>query len=169
MLLLTTGRMQNKLYVLIELLWWAITAIVVIVVQYPIWNAGIDWVFQVSNTMFIVTLITLARHIFTLHYSLIGQLQIVKAVIMVAMIPFTFFLISDLNAFQTYIGEQLWDKLTGHLPYASRRPMESYMWNEMLFFAAGSIIAAPALSVRLFISIWRQYNAEKHKVYQTRG
>ena len=158
--------MKKNLYLLIELLWWAITAIVVLVVLWPIWQAGVDWRFQYVNIFFIVTLITLGRHIFTLNYSLIGTYQVLKAGIMIAMVPFIFLLTSYVNEFMVYIEEHLWDSLTGHLAYAKRRPIESYIWNEMLFFGAGSIMASMALAVRLFMSIWKQYNAEKHKVYQ---
>ncbi len=161
--------MQKKnLYYVIELLWWAITAVVILAVLWPIWSAGINWTFQFTNILFIVTLITFGRHIFTLEYSLIGRMQVLKAGIIVAMVPYVFYLVSHLNGFQVYIEEHVWDALTGHLDFASRKPIESYMWNEMLFFGAGSILSAVVLVGRLFRSIWAQYNAEKHKVYQQR-
>jgi hypothetical protein len=162
--------MQKKnLYFVIEFLWWAITAVVTLAVLWPIWSAGIAWKFQTSNILFIVTLITFARHIFTLEYSLIAKKQVLKAGIMIAMVPYVFLLVSHLNGFQVYVEEHVWEELTSHLDYASRKPIESYMWNEMLFFGAGSILSAIVLAVRLFRSIWKQYNSEKHLVYQGKG
>ena len=75
---------EIKLYLLVELLWWAVTGVVVVAVMWPIWSAGVIWLFQTSNIFFIVALITLGRHIFALNTSLIGKKQILKAFILIA-------------------------------------------------------------------------------------
>jgi hypothetical protein len=57
-----------------------------------------------------------------------------------------------------YIENYSWQPLTGHLPLADKQSIETYLWNEMLFFGAGSIIAAPVLAGRLFWSVWQTRN-----------
>ena len=159
---------EIRLYLLVELLWWAVTGVVVVAVMWPIWSAGVIWLFQTSNIFFIVALITLGRHIFALNTSLIGKKQILKAFILIALVPVVFAFISHLNEFMVYVEEHMWDQMTGHLPASSKRNIESYMYNEMLFFSVGSILAAFGLAARLVMSLWTQYNSEKHKNYQHR-
>ena len=73
-------------------------------------------------------------------------------------VAITFVLINGLNQFLTFIEEKTWEPLTGHLPVADRRSIENYIWSEMLFFGAGSCIAAPAFAARMMLSIWRTRN-----------
>jgi hypothetical protein len=113
-------------------------------------------------------LITFGRHIFALNSSLIGKKQTLKAFILIALVPIVFAFISNLNEFMVYIEEHMWDQMTGHLEISSRRNIESYLYNEMLFFTVGSILAAFGLAVRLIMSLWTQYNSEQHKNYQHR-
>lgn len=159
---------EIKLYLLVELLWWALTAVVVVAVMWPIWSTGVIWLFQTPNIFFIVTLITFGRHIFALNSSLIGKKQTLKAFILIALVPIVFAFISNLNEFMVYVEEHMWDQMTGHLEISSRRNIESYLYNEMLFFTVGSILAAFGLAVRLIMSLWTQYNSEQHKNYQHR-
>ena len=57
-----------------------------------------------------------------------------------------------------FIEEKTWEPLTGHLPLDDKKSIEHYMWTEMLFFGAGSIIAAPVFAIRMMLSIWRTHN-----------
>lgn len=155
---------MNRYLIYIELLWWAITAVVLSAVLWPIWHSGIEWPFWVVNALFVVILMTFTRHIFLLKYTFIARRQIVKAVIFILMFPLTFALISELNAFLVFVDEQRLERLTHILPYEQQRPLEAYLWNEMIFFGAGSIIAAPVLAGRFFMSIWKQYNHRKDEL-----
>jgi hypothetical protein len=159
---------EIKLYLLVELLWWAVTGVVVLAVMWPIWSAGVIWLFQTPNIFFIVTLITFGRHIFALNSSLIGKKQILKAFILIALVPIVFAFISHLNEFMVYVEEHMWDQMTGHLEISTKRKIESYLYNEMLFFSVGSILASFGLAARLIMSLWKQYNSEQHKNYQHR-
>ena len=145
----------------IELIWWMITAIIAFAVVYPINNAGVNWVFQTWNIIFVVLLVTFARHIFLLRFSLIGRRQIFKAVLMVLMIALTCSLISNLNSVMNYVEENTWQPLTGQLLPAKQRGMEDYIWTEMLFFGVGCVVSAPLFAGRLFMSIWKQHNSGK--------
>lgn len=149
---------RQRLLLVLELLWWIVTAIVVFAVLYPIQKAMHVWPFQTWNIVFVVTLITLTRTIFLLPHTFLAKRQEVKVFLILAMFPFVFYLIGGFNGFLTYVEENTFETLTGHLPAADKKSIENYLWNEMLFFGAGSIIAAPVLAGRLFLSIWRLRN-----------
>ncbi|HND89139.1 MAG TPA: hypothetical protein PK971_12470 [Saprospiraceae bacterium] len=149
---------RQSLTLLLELLWWAVTAILVGLVLYPIHKAMYVWPFERWNVVFMVVLITFARYIFLLPHTFVARLQEVKIVLILLMFPLTFILISGLSEFMTYIEEHTWDPITGHLPPSQKRSIEQYLWTEMIFFGVGSIISAPLFAVRLFQSVWRLRN-----------
>lgn len=151
---------RNTLILSLETVWWLATALVVWAVLRPIHQVMYDWPFEGWNTIFIVTLITLARYVFLLEHTFLARRQVLKIVLMLAMFPFTFLLINGLNQFLGYIGDHTWAPLTGHLPVAERSAAEDYIWGEMLFFAVGSIISAPVFAVRMMISVWRVRNRD---------
>jgi hypothetical protein len=142
----------------IEGIWWLITAVVAAAVIWPARELGNNWPFYTTNVIFVVTLITLARHIFLLPFSLIGRRQVLKIALILAMFPITFWLVSLLQGFMAGVDERGWETFTGHLPLGEQQPMNSYLWNEMLFFGAGSVLSAPLFAVRLFMSVWRFRN-----------
>jgi hypothetical protein len=147
-----------SLLLALELLWWVITAGIVLIVLYPIHKAMNVWTFERYNIFFVVTLVTVTRYTFLLKHTLIAKRQVFKIVIMLAMFPLVFMLVDNLHNFMVSIENYTWDPLTGHLPPAQKKSIESYLWVEMLFFGAGSIFAAPVLAVRLFMSVWRTRN-----------
>lgn len=150
--------MSLKLILYMELLWWLITGVVIVAVLYPIWHAGLYWPFQTWNMVTIAAVITFTRHIFLLKYTLIARRQILKAAIIIAMVPITFACISYLNEFMVFVEEKTWEPITGHLPLKQKTSIEAYMWNELLFFSVGTLVCIPLLGARLFMSIWKQYN-----------
>jgi hypothetical protein len=135
-----------SLQIWLELLWWVLTAVVVVAVLYPIHQAIHVWPFERTNIIFIVVHTFLARR------------QVLKVGLILLMFPVLFLFIGMVNEFMVFIEEQTWDPLTGHLPTAQRRGMESYIWNEMLFFGAGCLVAIPAFMVRMMLSVWRTRN-----------
>jgi len=149
---------QRSLVLLLELIWWFVTAIVVFAILYPVNKAMNVWPFQGWNIFFVVVLFTLTRYIFLLKHTFLAKKQILKVVLMILMFPLTFILILGLNRFMVYIEENTWEPLTGHLPPLDKKSIETYLWTQMIFFGAGSIIAAPVFAIRLFISVWRTQN-----------
>jgi FlaA1/EpsC-like NDP-sugar epimerase len=147
-----------RLTLLLELVWWIATAVVIIAVLYPIHKSMRFWPFEQWNIAFIIIVITIARYIFLLKHTLLAKRQVLKFIIVVLMVPMTFFMISGLNGFMVWVEENTWESLTGHLPTEQRRNMENYLYNQMIFFGAGSVICGPALALRLLMSIWRTHN-----------
>jgi len=149
---------KNTLILWLELIWWVITAVVVAVVLYPIYKAMYVWPFRTWNIIFIVGLLTLGRYVFLLKHTFMAKRQILKIALLLLMFPLTFSFVDGLHSFMNYIEEHSWDTLTGHLPMGQKEATERYIWNEMLFFGVGSVIAAPVFAGRLMLSIWRTRN-----------
>ncbi len=145
---------RASLVLQLELVWWAVTAVVIFGVLYPIYKAMYSWPFVQWNILFMVVLITLSRYIFLMQHTFLAKRQVLKIALLLLMFPVTFALISGLNGFMTYIEEHTWESMTGHLPEGTRLSMESYIRTEMLFFGAGSIIVAPLFAISLMRSIW---------------
>lgn len=149
---------RESLTLQLEIVWWVVTAIAAWAVLYPIRKAMHVWPFEWWNAVFVVVLITLTRYIFLLQHTFLARKQTLKVILLLLMIPLTFLLVSGLNSFMVFIEEHTWDPLTGHLPPADKKAIENYIWTQMLFFGAGSIIAAPVFAGRLMLSIWRTHN-----------
>ncbi|MFN0036889.1 MAG: hypothetical protein ACKVUS_17675 [Saprospiraceae bacterium] len=149
---------SNTLKVTLELLWWAVTAIVAWAVLQPIHKAMYVWPFETWNVIFVVTLITLTRYIFLLKHTFVSNQQVLKIALMLLMFPLTFLFVERVNEFLVFIEEKGWEPLTGHLPPAQQPPIEEYIWGEMLFFGVGSALAAPVFAARMMLSIWRTKN-----------
>ncbi|MDX2134050.1 MAG: hypothetical protein SFV52_04670 [Saprospiraceae bacterium] len=152
---------KTQLLLLVELIGWIATGLIIAAVLYPIHKSMRVWPFESWNILYIVVLVTLSRYLFLLPHTFLASRQVLKFIIIILLIPATFALVQGLNGFMTYVEEQTWSAITGHLPPVERRAMEEYLWNEMIFFAAGSIISAPVLAGRLLISIWRTHNEDR--------
>lgn len=127
-------------------------------VLYPVYKAMYVWPFRNWNIIFVVALLTLGRYIFLLKHTFLAKRQVLKIALLLLMFPLTFSFIDGLHGFMNYIEEHSWDTLTGHLPPGQKEAIEQYIWNEMLFFGFGSIIAAPVFAGRMMLSIWRTRN-----------
>ena len=149
---------STALKLALEILWWILTALIVWAVLQPIYKAMYIWPFRNANIVFIVVLFTLTRYIFLLQHTFIAYRQVLKIALLLLMFPLTFLLIEQLHTFLSYIDEQTWEPLTGHLPFSQQPAIEAYIWGEMLFFGVGSIIAAPVFAARMMMSVWRLRN-----------
>jgi len=144
--------------VLLELVWWLITAAIVCLVLFPIVQVTDHFPFTKINVLFIATFITMARYLFLLKYSLWGRFQYLKLFLIFLSIPFVFYLSNELNDFLGYLDEETLDGVLGHLPPDRQASMDRYIRSEMIFFGVSSIITAVILPFRLVISIWRLRN-----------
>ena len=144
--------------VLLELIWWLITAILLIGVLLPIYTNVPNYPFYFINAIYIITFITLTRYIFLLKHTFLAKRQRIKLILIFLCIPFVFYLGQELNYFQTFLDEEGLDAVVGALPFLDRAGMIQYIRNEMILFGVGSIICGIVLPFRLMISIWRIRN-----------
>ncbi|MEL7021241.1 MAG: hypothetical protein AAGK47_06520 [Bacteroidota bacterium] len=142
----------------LELYWWLFTAIIGIAILLPILYKVPNYLFLLPNIIFIVAFVTFARYIFLLKHTFLAHQQRLKIAIVLVSAIVIFYLISQINAFQTFLDEEGPDILVNHLPVSEQQSMANYIRSEYLFFGVGSVIAAAILPFRLIISVWRSYN-----------
>ena len=141
-----------------ELLWWLITALVLAAVMLPIYfNIG-NFPFYPLNITVIICLITLGRYIFLLPYTFLANRERWKFVLVFLCIPLVFYLIQEINYFQTFVDEQGVDKLVGRRPADQQMKWGNFIKNEMLLFGVGAVITSIIFPLRLILSVWRGRN-----------
>lgn len=147
----------------LELLFWIFTALLALIVQLPIYNSlGAErYPFYLQNTVFILAAITVTRYIFLLQHTFLAYRQILKIAFVFLCIPLIFYLVQEINHFQTYIDEQGWDALVGHLAYEERKSMIDYIRNQMILFGIMAVISSVIFPFRLIVSVWLTYNRGK--------
>jgi len=141
-----------------EAIWWLFTALLVIVVMFPIFSEVPEYPFWWINTIAIVVFVTATRYIFLLKFTPLARQQIVKGILVLLSVPLIFNLVNNINFFQTYLDEEGILSVMGHLPPARIDALEKYMRAQMILFGVGSVIASVVLTIRLIISIWRLRN-----------
>lgn len=143
-----------------ELLWWLITALVLAAVLLPIYfNIG-NFPFYWLNTLVIVCFITLARYIFLLPYTFLAHRETLKIAIVFLCIPLVFYIVQELNYFQTFIDEQGVEYLVGKRPADDQMQWVYFIQNEILLFGVGAVITAVIFPFRLILSVWRGRNRD---------
>ena len=151
-----TVDMNNKL--VLELLWWIFTGVIVLVVLFPIYSKVEEYAFWLPNIVFIVAFITLTRYIFLLPFTFIARRQILKLALAFLSLPLLFYLIEQLNFFQTFLDEEGPRAIIGWHPFGEQEELIAYVRSEMLLFGVGSVISALIFPFRMVISVWRLRN-----------
>lgn len=149
---------QQSLTLRLELIWWVFTAVVVGGMLWPIFNKVDYYPFLLSNIVFIVAFITLARYIFLLKHTFIAKMQRVKLVLLFLCIPLAFYLIGEINYFQTYCDEEGIEAILPHLTLEEQASLGKFIRTQMLFFGVGAVISVLLFPFRMMISIWRTRN-----------
>lgn len=152
-------KQQKSLFIKLELVWWLLTGILGLGVLYPIYTkVGEAYPFYSSNILFIITFITFTRLIFLLKHSFLANWEKIKIGLITITPILLFYLINELNFFQTYLDEKGVENFLANMPIPERESLRKYITAEMLLFGVGSLIATVVLPVRLLISIWRARN-----------
>lgn len=138
----------------LEGLWILVTVLLVALIMAPIALNLQGYPFWITNIIFIVTFITVARHIFLLQFSFLARKEWVKLVVIFVFIPVVFLLVQELTGFQTFLDEEGMEAIVGNMPLAQQEMMMTYVRSEMVFFGVGSIISCVILPFRLALSIW---------------
>ncbi len=141
-----------------EMIWWLITLLVTAAVLYPILSSISEYPFIQINILYIVILITISRYIFLLKYTFLAKQQILKVILTFLCIPLIFYLVQELTTFQIYLDDNGFDLMLKEMPFQNRTGLASFIYNEMLFFGTGSIIATAIFPFRMLASVWWQRN-----------
>lgn len=149
---------KQKLGIQLEVLFWIFTLLVAVGFIYPIYRTGAPYPFYYITILFIVVFVTLTRYIFLMKLTFLAHLKWVKAALILISIPFLFYLIQQLNMFQTFQDEEGLDQYFRFIPLLERIDLTKYIDRMVTFFGTASIIAAIIFPFRMMISIWRNWN-----------
>ncbi|MCB0704677.1 MAG: hypothetical protein KDC34_05180 [Saprospiraceae bacterium] len=149
---------KTVLQIKFELIGWVLTIVVLLGILYPVWKEVPDYAFYTPNIIFILAFLTLSRYIFLLKHTFLGHLQILKVALMLLLIPFVFYLVHQLNIFQTTLDENGPAGIVGDLPFGRITKLANYVKSEMTFFGVGAIITCFLFFGRLMMSVWRYRN-----------
>jgi len=142
-----------------EILWWCITAIVVILIMLPIYlSIGETFPFYKDNTLLIIIGVTFMRYIFLLQYHWLTFSNYIKAVFIIISIPVFFFLVGAFYDYQSYYDDGNFSALLQDLHIEKQKSVLLYIRTEMIFFWAFAFISNFILPFRMLISIWRKIN-----------
>lgn len=151
---------SNK--ILLEAIWWVITAVVVTVVMYPIWTSFPAYKFNGVNIINIVLFVTFARYTFFLKYTFLATLQYAKIGFILLTIAIVATLMTQIQSFNVWIDGGDPDILLESVGNpAKRESLLNYIKSEYLFFVVAASISALFLSGRLLVSVWRLRNRGK--------
>ncbi len=149
---------KSLLYLRLELVWWLFTALATILILYPIYTKLTGFPFYWMNGIFIVSSITLTRYIFLLPYTFLARRQILKVAVVFVAIPYIFYLVQGIYAFNEYLDYDRLGAMVSGLPVEEQEGMLNYIKNEMLLFGVAAVISAIAFPFRMLISVWRMRN-----------
>lgn len=145
----------------LELLWWLLTALLVVLIMAPIYLYTVGYPFWRINIIYIVTFITVVRHLFLLPTTFLATIQWLKVALIFLSIPAIFMLVQEMNRFQVFLDYNEPEKLVGLMPIDTLRAMVKYVRSEIILFGVGSVISLVVLPFRMIRSVWRYRNTGK--------
>lgn len=143
---------------MLELIWWGITALVIVGVLFPIREILGEYPFLYSNVFAIIIFLTFTRYVFQLKHSFIGKQQTIKLALILLCFPLFLFYIDCINDFQTVLDENGVEAILGDATIADKVNLGKYVRSEYIFFAVGTVIATFVFFIRLIFSVWRYRN-----------
>jgi len=154
---------MNTSKLLLELVWWILTLVLVVLVMLPVYNnVGADYPFYVANIVFITVSVTFIRYIFLLKHHWLSMAKWIKVLFIFIPIPIFFYLTGAFYNFQSFSDEVGLTSLVEGIPYKDQLRLSKYIRVEMVFFFAAAFIANFLMPFRMIVSIWREINKGTH-------
>lgn len=142
----------------LELIWWTITALVIVLVMFPIWSeVGTDFRYHNSNIMAVFIFMVYTRLLFTLRHTFIAKNSLMKIIFVLLSIPLFIYFMNSINEFQTFVDEN-GDTALLYKYSDGVANLTKYIRYEYLFFAVAAIITVAMIPFRMIISLWRTRN-----------
>ena len=151
-------EISNAQKLRLELLWWLLTGLFLVLVLSPIYLYAEGYPFWKTNIIYIVTFVTVVRYIFLLPTTFLAKMQWLKVALICVTIPAAFMIIQELNRFQVFLDYNESEALVGLLPIETSRAMVKYVRSEFILFGVVSVIALVILPFRMIRSVWRYRN-----------
>jgi len=142
----------------LEIIWWMITLVVILLVMFPIWSeVGTDFRYNNSNIMAVFIFMVYTRLLFTLRHTYIANNSLMKIFFVILSIPLFVYFMNAINVFQTFVDE---NGDTALLPAYddSVSQLTKYIRYEYLFFSVAAIMTVTMIPFRMILSLWRTRN-----------
>lgn len=155
---------QRMGMLMMEILWWIITAVVIWMVTRPLWGDFVKYDYINYLMLYIVVFITGARYLFLLKYTFLAKLQPVKVILLFACLPLAFYMIQVFFDFQDFLERQNEGNkeymlfFRENISFQVRFATIAYLTNVFSFFGMSAIITTIIFPFRMLISFWRVYN-----------
>ena len=142
----------------LEIILWTITAIVIVLVMFPIWSeVGTDFRYHNSNIMAVFIFMVYSRLLFVLRHTYIAKNSLMKIIFVIMSIPLFIYFMDRINEFQTFIDDNGDTSLLTQ--YSDRvANLTKYIRYEYLFFAVAALITVAMMPFRMILSLWRTRN-----------
>jgi hypothetical protein len=151
---------NNK--VLLEIVWWIVTAVILTAIMFPIWKNFPDFKFNVTNIVYVVCFITFTRYAFLLKYTFLANWEKGKIAFVICVFAIAGILFVQMQDFNVWYDNGNPDVLLKSVKKENLRPsLLEFIKTEFVFFAVASVIAAFLLAGRLLVSVWRLRNRGK--------
>ncbi len=150
--------------IMMEVIWWLITAIVVIMAAQPLWTSFVQYSFVYELIMFGVIFITYTRYLFFMKYTFLAKAQIIKFVFIFLSLPLAFYLIQVFFNYQDFLEKQndgmleFQEYFRKGISFQEHADTLTYLSKVYTFFGMSAIIAVVFSPFRLLVSYWRVYN-----------
>jgi len=143
----------------LEFIWWLITAVIIVLVMFPIWSAvGTDFQYHTSNILAIFILVTYTRLIFVLRHSLIARRTGYKALFIILSIPLFVYFTDRLNDFKIFVDDNGYSALLPDQIAVDAVNITQYVRYEYIFFSVAALMVVIMVPFRMLLSIWRTRN-----------
>ncbi|HHB77636.1 MAG TPA: hypothetical protein ENK85_00210 [Saprospiraceae bacterium] len=141
-----------------EFAWWLVTAIVCLLV-YLRNSAGLaTYPFLIANMVFIITFITVTRHVFLLRHSFVANSRNLMVLLIFVCIPLFIYTLTMYREFKMFWDDGRLIPFLNPGEYETQMNVANFFRREMLFFSIGSMIATFIFPFTLVKAIWRKHN-----------
>ena len=153
---------MNKNKILLEIVWWIVTAVILTVVMFPIWKNFPDFKFNITNVVYVICFITFTRYTFLLKHTFLADWERGKIAFVLCVFALSGILMVQLQDFNVWYDNGDPDILLATVKKEGVRPsLLEYIKTEFVLFSVASIISAFVLAGRLLVSVWRLRNRGK--------
>ena len=142
----------------IEILWWFVTSIAVVLILLPIILNTEGFVFYNLNIGFIALFITFTRWIFLWKTHPLARSRVFRYVLLIACIPVFIYSIGGLNDYTRFVDQENLSQFMEALSPEKQKAISRYIQNEFIFFGVGTVIGSILMPMRMLISNFRQRN-----------
>jgi hypothetical protein len=155
---------QRLSKIIMELVWWLVTAIAAFITVQPLWGYFQRYDFIYELILYIIVFITFARYVFFLKYTFLAHFQMMKFVLIFLSLPLIFYMVQEFFEFQDFLERQNSGLQEAQiyfkegLGFQDRYGILAYLSKMYTFFAVAAIITVVITPFRMLKSYWRVYN-----------